>query len=220
MPFHGDHKRIHLHGQLAEAVGRRPPTNIFKGENGLPLEIDGRRRALRRARACRDDLRRRRRHRRRRPTSRCATAGCSAPTASSSSSRRSPSRTARRSPTRRSSSAACPSATTPTSCSTRSARRSTTRSSARRRGRDPRDRPAPADPARRPRGVRLRAAEAAADGAAGRCRGLTPHRGWRALPASGWGSDFHWENRRRAALLPGRWAPELPGRARPRGRGW
>jgi ribonuclease J len=40
MPFHGDHKRIHLHGELAEAVGV-PPENIFKGENGLPLEIDG-----------------------------------------------------------------------------------------------------------------------------------------------------------------------------------
>jgi ribonuclease J len=39
MPFHGDHKRIHLHGRLAEAVGV-PPERIFKGENGLPLEID------------------------------------------------------------------------------------------------------------------------------------------------------------------------------------
>jgi ribonuclease J len=39
MPFHGDHKRIHLHGELAEAVGV-PPENVFKGENGLPLEID------------------------------------------------------------------------------------------------------------------------------------------------------------------------------------
>jgi ribonuclease J len=39
MPFHGDHKRIHLHGELAEAVGI-PAGNIFKGENGLPLEID------------------------------------------------------------------------------------------------------------------------------------------------------------------------------------
>jgi ribonuclease J len=39
MPFHGDHKRIHLHGQLAEAVGVAPE-HIFKGENGLPLELD------------------------------------------------------------------------------------------------------------------------------------------------------------------------------------
>jgi ribonuclease J len=41
MPAHGDHKRIHLHGQLAEAVGVSPD-NIFKLENGLPLEIDER----------------------------------------------------------------------------------------------------------------------------------------------------------------------------------
>jgi ribonuclease J len=40
-PFHGDHKRIHIHGQLAEAVGI-DPAGIFKGENGLPLEIDAR----------------------------------------------------------------------------------------------------------------------------------------------------------------------------------
>jgi ribonuclease J len=40
MPFHGDHKRIHLHAKLAEAVGI-DPGNIFKGENGLPLELDG-----------------------------------------------------------------------------------------------------------------------------------------------------------------------------------
>jgi len=40
MPFHGDFKRIHLHAQLAEAVGIDPEA-IFKGENGLPLELDG-----------------------------------------------------------------------------------------------------------------------------------------------------------------------------------
>jgi ribonuclease J len=39
MPFHGDHKRIKLHGDLAEATGV-DPDNIFSGENGLPLEID------------------------------------------------------------------------------------------------------------------------------------------------------------------------------------
>jgi ribonuclease J len=39
MPVHGDHKRIHLHGQLAEAVGIDPAA-IFRGNNGLPLEID------------------------------------------------------------------------------------------------------------------------------------------------------------------------------------
>ena len=40
MPFHGDFKRIHLHAKLAESVGIKPE-NIFKGENGLPLELDG-----------------------------------------------------------------------------------------------------------------------------------------------------------------------------------
>ncbi len=39
MPFHGDHKRIHLHGRLAEAVGIDADC-VFKGENGLPLELD------------------------------------------------------------------------------------------------------------------------------------------------------------------------------------
>ena len=39
LPVHGDHKRIRLHGQLAEAVGMSPES-IFRGENGLPLEID------------------------------------------------------------------------------------------------------------------------------------------------------------------------------------
>ena len=39
MPVHGDHRRLRLHAELAEAVGV-PPKSIFKGENGLPLEID------------------------------------------------------------------------------------------------------------------------------------------------------------------------------------
>ena len=39
MPAHGDHKRLHLHAQLAEAVGI-DPDRIFQGENGLPLELD------------------------------------------------------------------------------------------------------------------------------------------------------------------------------------
>jgi ribonuclease J len=39
MPVHGDHKRIHLHAELAEAVGI-PAENIFRGDNGLPLDID------------------------------------------------------------------------------------------------------------------------------------------------------------------------------------
>jgi ribonuclease J len=41
LPVHGDHKRIRLHGQLAEAVGVAGE-NVFRGENGLPLEIDER----------------------------------------------------------------------------------------------------------------------------------------------------------------------------------
>jgi ribonuclease J len=39
MPVHGDHKRIHLHAQLADAVGI-DPDHVFQGDNGLPLDID------------------------------------------------------------------------------------------------------------------------------------------------------------------------------------
>src|SRR5690349_18436827 len=39
MPVHGDFKRMLLHSQLAEAVGV-PGENIFRLENGTPLEID------------------------------------------------------------------------------------------------------------------------------------------------------------------------------------
>jgi ribonuclease J len=39
MPVHGDHKRLHLHAELAGAVGI-PPERVFRGQNGLPLEID------------------------------------------------------------------------------------------------------------------------------------------------------------------------------------
>src|SRR5690242_19408617 len=39
MPFHGDHKRIRLHGQMAQDVLGLPPESIFRGENGLPLEL-------------------------------------------------------------------------------------------------------------------------------------------------------------------------------------
>ncbi|HEY2259463.1 MAG TPA: ribonuclease J [Solirubrobacteraceae bacterium] len=38
MPVHGDHKRIHLHAELADAVGIEPEA-VFQGENGLPLEL-------------------------------------------------------------------------------------------------------------------------------------------------------------------------------------
>jgi ribonuclease J len=39
MPIHGDHKRLFLHGELAQSVGIAPEV-IFKGRNGVPLEID------------------------------------------------------------------------------------------------------------------------------------------------------------------------------------
>ena len=38
LPMHGDYKRIRLHSELATAVGV-PPKNVFRGENGLPLEL-------------------------------------------------------------------------------------------------------------------------------------------------------------------------------------
>jgi len=41
MPVHGDHKRIHLHAELADAVGI-DPRDVFRSENGLPLEVDDR----------------------------------------------------------------------------------------------------------------------------------------------------------------------------------
>jgi ribonuclease J len=39
LPIHGDFKRIQLHAELAAAVGVDPEA-VFRGENGLPLEID------------------------------------------------------------------------------------------------------------------------------------------------------------------------------------
>ena len=39
MPVHGDYKRMLIHSQLAQAVGV-PEENIFRTENGTPLEID------------------------------------------------------------------------------------------------------------------------------------------------------------------------------------
>jgi len=38
MPMHGDHRRLRLHGELAEAVGL-DPDRVFHGSNGLPLEV-------------------------------------------------------------------------------------------------------------------------------------------------------------------------------------
>ena len=48
MPAHGDHRRLRLHAELAEAVGI-DPERIFQGRNGVALEIDGDGRRLRRA---------------------------------------------------------------------------------------------------------------------------------------------------------------------------
>ncbi len=39
LPVHGDHKRLRLHAELAHAVGV-DPADVFRGRNGLPLEID------------------------------------------------------------------------------------------------------------------------------------------------------------------------------------
>jgi ribonuclease J len=39
LPVHGDHKRLRLHSELAVAVGL-DPKDVFRGRNGLPLEID------------------------------------------------------------------------------------------------------------------------------------------------------------------------------------
>jgi ribonuclease J len=39
MPVHGDHKRLHLHAELADAIGIEPE-RVFRSRNGLPLEID------------------------------------------------------------------------------------------------------------------------------------------------------------------------------------
>ncbi len=41
LPVHGDHKRMRLHAELADAVGI-DPGDVFQGANGLPLEIDSR----------------------------------------------------------------------------------------------------------------------------------------------------------------------------------
>jgi ribonuclease J len=38
LPMHGDHRRLRLHAQLAQAVGV-DPEDTFVGRNGLPLEI-------------------------------------------------------------------------------------------------------------------------------------------------------------------------------------
>ena len=42
MPFHGDYKRIRPARASSPRRSASPAENIFKGENGLPLEIDER----------------------------------------------------------------------------------------------------------------------------------------------------------------------------------
>jgi ribonuclease J len=39
LPVHGDHRRLRLHGELAQSVGI-DQERVFRGANGLPLEID------------------------------------------------------------------------------------------------------------------------------------------------------------------------------------
>ncbi len=41
IPAHGDHRRLRLHAELAEAVGVQA-ANVFRGRNGVSLEIDER----------------------------------------------------------------------------------------------------------------------------------------------------------------------------------
>ena len=94
MPVHGDFKRMLIHGQLAEAVGV-PAENIFRTENGTPLEIDENGASFGEQGAGGHDLRRRRRHRRRRRRRAARPPHAVRRTASSSSSPPSPSRTAR-----------------------------------------------------------------------------------------------------------------------------
>jgi ribonuclease J len=45
MPAHGDHRRLRLHRELAEAIGV-DPDDIFQGRNGIALQIDERGAAL------------------------------------------------------------------------------------------------------------------------------------------------------------------------------
>ena len=173
MPVHGDHRRLRLHADLAEAVGI-DPERIFQGRNGVALEIDeyGARLGARRTSAGmifvdgvdigdpddvalrdrRDAVGRRRVHRRRHGLLRRRLAG------------------RRR---RRSSSAACRSSRRRDGLVEelrevveRLARRG-------RQARGARAGAAPAGPARRHRRVRLRAPAPPADGPAGGRRGLS-----------------------------------------------
>ncbi len=176
MPFHGDHKRIHLHAQAGRVASASTPERIFKGENGLPLELDGKGArwgekeqsgmifvdgvdigdvtdvALRDRRMLSAD-------------------GIFVVVATISeqdgSSVAEPEVIFRGVPFADEADKLLD--------QLRDDRRDV--AGARRQGGDPRDRPAPADPPRRPRRVRLREAQAPPDGAAGRRRGLSARPG-------------------------------------------
>ena len=64
MPFHGDHKRLRLHAELAESVGHRSRRGSSGRATACRSRSTSRRRPPRRGRRRRHDLRRRRRHRR------------------------------------------------------------------------------------------------------------------------------------------------------------
>ena len=106
MPIHGDHKRLHLHGKLAEAVGVAPGRDLQGAQR--PAARDRRaRRALRRAGAAAASCSSTGSTSGTSRTSRCATAARCRRTGSSSWSRPCPARTAGRSRRPRSSPAAC-----------------------------------------------------------------------------------------------------------------
>ena len=63
LPIHGDHRRLRLHSELAEAVGRRPRADLPRPKRGR-AGVRSLRRPPGRGLPRRDDLRRRRRHRR------------------------------------------------------------------------------------------------------------------------------------------------------------
>ena len=170
MPFHGDHKRIHLHGKLAEAVGHRRRQRLPRRERtaARARQAGARlRRAVSAAAWCSSTGWRSAT----RPTSRCATAGCcradgifvvvATVSEQDGSSVAEPEVIFRGVP--------YPEDAEALLADLRETRRGL--AGARRQRGDPRDRPAGEDPPRRPRGLRLRPAQAPPDGAPGRRRG-------------------------------------------------
>ena len=102
MPIHGDHKRLYLHGQLAEAVGVDPDDDLPRAQRAAARDRRGGR-AVRRAGADRASCSWTASRSGTSRTSRCATGARCRRTASSSWSRPSRARTAGRSRRRRSS---------------------------------------------------------------------------------------------------------------------